>query len=56
MNIWYEIMKTKDDAIRVLRNWYGDIADLQAKYKLAVLMRVNASEYKFEEIMLFLDL
>ena len=48
-------MKTKDDALNVVKRWYGDIADLRAKHKLFVLMRDNAGEYKSEEIMQFLD-
>ena len=49
------IMKTKDDAIKALRSWYSDIADLRTKHKLVVLMRDNASEYKSEEMMQFLE-
>ena len=48
-------MKTKDDAIKALRTWYADIADLRTKHKLVVLMRDNASEYKSEEMMQFLE-
>ena len=48
-------MKTKDDAIKALRTWYSDIEDLRTKHKLVVLMRENASEYKSEEMMQFLE-
>ncbi len=48
-------MKTKDDATQALRTWYNDIADLRTKHKLVVLMRDNASEYKSEEMMQFLE-
>ena len=48
-------MKTKDDAIKASRTWYAGIADLRNKHKLVVLMRDNASEYKSEEMMQFLE-
>ena len=48
-------MKTEDDALKVLKTWYSDIADLRTKHKLLVLMRDNASEYKSGEMMQFLD-
>ena len=48
-------MKTKDDALNVVKRWYSDIADLRAKHKLVVLMRDNAGEYKSDVIMRFLD-
>ena len=48
-------MKTEDDAIKVLRRCYSGIADLRTKHKLVVLMRDNASEYKSEEMMQFLE-
>ena len=48
-------MKTKDDAIKALRTWYADTADLRTKHKVVVLMRDNASEYKSEEMMSFLE-
>ena len=53
---WIYGMKTKDDALKALRTWYADIADLRTKHKLVVvLMRDNASEYKSEEMMQFLE-
>ena len=52
---WIYGMKTKDDAIKALRTWYADIADLRTKHKLVVLVRDNASEYKSEEMMQFLE-
>ena len=48
-------MKTKDDAIKALRTWYADTADLRTKHRVVVLMRDNASEYKSEEMMQFLE-
>ena len=48
-------MKTKDDAIQVIKKWHSDITDLQNKHQLVVLMRGNASEYKSEEMMQFLE-
>ena len=39
---WLYGMKTKDDAIKALRTWYSDIADLRTKHKLVVLMRNDA--------------
>ena len=35
--------------------WYSDIADLRTKHNLVVLMQDNASEYKSEEMMQFLE-
>ena len=48
-------LKTKDEALNVVKRWYADIADLRAKHKLVVLMRDNDCEYKSEEIMQYLD-
>ena len=48
-------MKTKDNALYVVKRWFSIIADLLAKHKLVLLMRDNACEYKSEEIMQFLD-
>ena len=48
-------MKTNDDAIKALRTWYADTADLRTKHKVVVLMRDNAFEYKSEEMMQFLE-
>jgi hypothetical protein len=52
---WIYGLKSKDDAIKALRKWYSDIADLRTKHKLVVLMLDNASEYKSEEMMQFLE-
>jgi hypothetical protein len=52
---WIYGLKTKDEALNVVKRWYSYIADLRAKHKLVVLMRDNAGEYKSEEIMQFLD-
>ena len=52
---WIYGMKTKDDALHVVKRWFGDIADLRAKHKLVLLMRDNVGEYESEEIMQFLD-
>ena len=41
---WLYGLRTKDDAIKALRKWYSDIADLRTKHKLVVLMRGNASQ------------
>ena len=45
---WIYGMKTnlEDDALKVVKRWYGNIADLRAKHKLVVLMRDNAGGYK----------
>ena len=43
------------DATKAWRSWYSDIADLRTTYKLVVLMLDNASEYKSEEMMQFLE-
>ena len=53
MVIWIE--DKRRCGIKALRKWYSDIADLRTKHKLVVLMRDNASEYKSEEVMQFLE-
>ena len=52
---WLYGMKMKDDVIKALRTWYADITDLRTKHKLVVLMRDNASEYKSEKMLQFLE-
>ncbi len=52
---WIYGLKTKDEALNVVKRWYAFIADFRAKRKLVVLMRDNAYKYKSEEIMQFLD-
>ncbi len=52
---WIYGLKTKDEALNVVKRWYSYIADLRAKHKLVILMRDNAGVYKSEEIMQFLD-
>jgi hypothetical protein len=43
-------MKTKDQMIDVVKRWYRDIADLQAKHRFVGVVRDNASEKKSHEI------
>ena len=45
-NRWIYCMKTKDDALKVVKRWFGDIADLRAKHKLVVLMPANTNPKK----------
>ena len=54
---WIYGLKSKDDEIKALGKWYSDITDLRTKHKLVVLTRMqdNASEYKSEEMMQFLE-
>ena len=52
---WIYGLESKDDAIKALRKWYSDMTDLRTKHKLVVMMRDNASEYKSEEMMRFLE-
>jgi hypothetical protein len=40
--IWIYGLKTKDEALNVVKRWNANIADLRAKHKLVVLMRDNA--------------
>ncbi len=49
---WIYGLKTKDEALNVVKRWYADIVDLRAKHKLVILMRDNAGEYKSEEIVI----
>ncbi len=48
-------MKTKNDAIHMVKRWYSDIADLRVKQKMVVSMRDNVAEQKSGENMQFLD-
>jgi hypothetical protein len=50
-------IKTKDETIKVVKQWYSDIADLRARHKLArvVVMRDNAGENKSQEIQEFFE-
>ena len=41
---WIYGMKTKDKKLKVVKQWYSDIADLRAKHKLVIVMRDNAGE------------
>ncbi len=54
-NRWIYGLRTKDEALNVVKKWYANISDLRAKHKLVVLMLDNAGEYKSEEIMQFHD-
>ena len=52
---WIYGMKTKDEVIKVVKQWYSDIADLRAKHKLVIIMRDNAGENKATEIKEFFE-
>ena len=52
---WLYGMKTRDEMLRVVKRWYGYIADLRQKHTLVVVMRDNAGENKSKEIMEFFD-
>jgi len=41
---WIYGLKTKDEALNVVKKWYANITDLRAKHKLIVLMRDNVGE------------
>ncbi len=43
------------EALNVVKRWHSYIADLRAEHKSVVLLRDNASEYRSEKIMQFLD-
>ena len=43
-------MKTKDEMINVVKQWYINIANLRAKHKLVVFVRDNAGENKSRDI------
>ena len=53
---WLYGMKTRDDVLQVVKQWYSDIANLRQKLTLVVAMRDNAGENKSQEIMEFLIL
>jgi hypothetical protein len=48
-------MKTRDEMITVVKQWYSDIADLRAKHKLVVFVRDNAGENKSKDIKGFFE-
>jgi hypothetical protein len=52
---WIYGIKTKDETIKVLKEWYSYIADLRARHKLVVVMRDNASANKSQEIQEFFE-
>ncbi len=52
---WVYRMKTKDEMIKVVKQWSSDIADLQAKHKLVVFVRDNACENKSRDIKDFFE-
>ncbi len=52
---WVYWMKTKDEMIKVVKQWYSYIADLQAKHKLVVFVRDNAVENKSRDIKDFFE-
>ncbi len=52
---WKYGMKTDDDALKVVRRRYSDVADIRTKHKLEVLRRGRPSKYKSEEMMQFLE-
>ncbi len=41
---WTYGMNTKDDAIKVLRRWCSDIADLRIKHKMVVFNAIHARQ------------
>jgi hypothetical protein len=43
-------MKTNDEMIQVVKQWYSYIANLLAKHKLVVFVRDNARENKSRDI------
>ncbi len=46
-------MKTKDELIDAVKQWYAEIADLWGKYQLPVVMRDFAGEIMSHEIQEF---
>ena len=52
---WIYGIKTKDETIKVVKQWYSDIADLRARHKLVVVMCDNACENKSQEIQEFFE-
>ena len=41
--------------LKVVKQWYSDIADLRAKHKLFIVMRDNAGENKSTDIREFFE-
>ncbi len=50
---WAYGLKTKDQIIDAVKQWYAEIADLRGKYQLLVVMRDFAGENMFHEIQEF---
>ena len=55
--LWIYGMKTKDELemLKVVKQWYSDIADLRAKYKLVIVMWDNAGEIQSTGIKEFFE-
>ena len=47
---WAYGLKTKDELIDVVKQWYAEIADLREKYQMLVVMRDFAGENMSHEI------
>ncbi len=43
-------MKLKSDMLKIVKEWYSNIAILRQKHKLLVVMRDNAGENKSQEV------
>jgi hypothetical protein len=55
MDICHDKIKTKDETIKVVKQWsYSNIADLRVRHKLVVVMHNNAGENESQEIKEFL--
>ncbi len=50
---WIFGIKTKDETIKVVKQWNSYIAVLCARHKLVVVMRDNSGENKSQEIQEF---
>ena len=52
---WIYCMKLKSDMLKAVKKWYSDIAALQHKHLLLVVMRDNAGENKSQEVVDFFE-
>ncbi len=47
---WIYRVKTKNETIKVVKQWYSNIFDLRARHKLVVFMCYNTGKNKSQEI------
>jgi hypothetical protein len=52
---WLYGLNTKDDLLKAIQKWYSDIAELQERHNVCVVIRDNAGENKSREVIEFFE-